>query len=315
YFLFTGLSFPFLAIYNSCAALYRSMGNSHVSLLASALMNVINIGGNAILIYVLGMGAAGAAIATLVSRAIAAMLMLMLIRNHRNPIYLEQLHHVKFNSQMVRSILRIGIPSGMENGIFHFGKLIVQTLTASLGTSAIAANAIVNSISSILVVPGSAVGLSMITVVGQCVGAGDYRQAVQYTKKLMLLAYGCLLLLNLPLLLIYRPLIGLFHLSTEASNLAIQILPLLTITHIIFWPMAFTFPNALRAAGDARFTMIVSIISMWTLRVGMSYVLVLVFKLGLPGIWYAMYFDWILRIICFVIRFSGNRWKNKKVIL
>lgn len=314
YLLLTTLSFPFLAIYNSCAALFRSMGNSRVSLVASALMNVINIGGNAILIYGFNLGAEGAGIATLLSRATAALMMLMLIRSRRNPIYIDRVYPVVLDWNMIRSIFRVGVPSGVENGIFQFGKLLVQSLITRLGTAAIAANAILNSIAGLVIVPGSAVGLAMITVVGQCVGANDYQQAVSYTKKLLLTAYACLILTALPVLLLCDQVIGLFHLSAAATADALSVLPVQCIMHMLLWPAAFTLPNALRAAGDARFTMIISVCAMWVLRVGLSYVFILGLGMGVGGVWYAMYCDWMARIICFSIRFKRGRWKAKRVI-
>ncbi len=314
YILLTGLSFPFLAIYNACAAMFRATGNSRVSLLVSVLMNVINIGGNALLIFQCGWGTAGAGTATLLSRAAAAACMLLPVRNRSNPIWLSGLHKISFDWQMVRRILRIGIPSGLENGLFHFGKLSVQTLVAGLGTAAIAANAIVNSISGMLIVPGSAIGLSIITVFGQCMGAGDIAQAKSYLRRLTLLAYACMAVMNLPLPALSKPLIGLFHLTDEATALSVSALPLLGVMHALVWPMAFAFPNALRAAGDARFTMAVSIVSMWTLRVGLSYVFVLLFNMGLAGVYYAMYCDWLLRILCFVPRYLGGKWRRKSVL-
>ena len=314
YFLLTSLSFPFLAVYNACAALYRSMGNSRVSLMASAIMNVINIGGNAVLIYGCGWGAAGAGAATLASRIAAAVIMLLLIRKPVNVIHLAGLHRVRLDFGMIRSILRIGVPSGFENGLFQVGKLLVQTLIAGLGTAAIAANAIINSVSSVLLVPGVAAAYTMITVVGQCVGAGDYDQARGYTRRLMSFTYLAVGLINLPFLFFSRPVFGLFHLSAGATDMACAIMPVLAVAHMAVYPLAFPFANVLRAAGDVRFTMIVSIISMWLLRVGLSYVLVLGFQMGLAGVWCAMFADWIGRILCFVPRYISGKWKGKRVI-
>ena len=248
------------------------------------------------------------------SRAAAAILMLALVQNPDHGICLGNLLKIRPDWQMVRRILRIGIPNGMENGLFHFGKLAVQTLVAGLGTAAIAANAIFNSISGLALVPGSAMGLAIITVIGQCLGAGDVRQAKSYLRKMILLTYACMAVTNLPLIFFSKPLIGLFNLGDEAAALCVAALPLLGTLHLSIWPMAFAFPNALRAAGDARFTMTVSIISMWTLRVGLSYVLVRMFHTGLFGVYYAMYCDWVLRIICFTARYFSGKWKQKSVL-
>jgi len=314
YLLLTSLSFPFLAVYNACAALFRSMGNSRVSLFASLVMNVVNIGGNALLIYGCGWGVAGAGVPTLVSRAVAAFLMLQLIRNRSGPIYLEHLAHVRFEPDMVKSILSIGIPNGLENGLFNFGKIIVQSLIAALGTAAIAANAITNSVASVLIVPGSGMGLAMITVIGQCVGAGDYAQVKYYIRRMMLLTYVSMALINLPVLFFVGTITSWFNLSAEASRIVVGLLPLIALMHTVFWPFAFAFPNVLRAAGDARFTMTVSIISMWLFRVGLSYVFVGALGLGVPGVWYSMFCDWIVRIACFLPRYYGGKWKSRRVI-
>ncbi len=314
YFKLSAVSYPFLAIYNAGAALFRSMGNSKVSTLVSFLMNVVNIGGNAILIYGFHWGVAGAATASLVSRAMAAVIMLVLVCHKNNPIHIEKVWKLELRFDMIRRILKIGVPNGVENGMFQIGKLIVQGLVATFGTSAIAANAIANTIASFINTPGTAIQLGLTTVVGQCVGGGDYEQAVYYTRKLLWLTYGLMGILNLIVFLIAGPLVGLFHLSTAAAADARAVLYTFTIASIIIWPLSFSLPNALRAAGDARFTMIVSMISMWTFRIGFSYLLGSTAHMGLMGVWIAMYIDWFVRAIVFTIRFVRGKWKKIRVI-
>ena len=314
YLVFSALSYPFLAVYNTCAALFRSMGNSRISLLASLIMNIVNVAANALLIYQFNLGVVGAGIATLLSRAVAAVIMLLLIRNQQNPIYLRGLYRVSFHSGLVRSILSVGVPTGFENGLFNFGKLLVQTLIASLGTSAIAANAILGSISNIAIVPGLGISLAIITVFGQCVGAGDYDQAVSYLKKMMLYAFVSMAVVNVPLLIWARPIVSLFPLSAEAIEISVQVLPVLAIAGILFWPLSFAFPNALRAAGDARYTMIVSASTMWIVRFGLSYMFVKFLGLGVAGVWYGMMIDWVCRCVFFVARYRSGKWKTKCVI-
>jgi putative MATE family efflux protein len=314
YLILTSLSFPFLAVYNACAALFRSMGNSRVSLMASILMNVINIGGNAVLIYGFGWGAEGAGTATLVSRAAAAVLMLVLIKNPANVIHLRKIWKVRFERSMVGSILSVGVPNGFENGMFNFGKIIVQSLIASLGTSAIAANAILNSMSGFTIVPGMGMGLALVTVVGQCVGAKDYEQAKAYVRKMMLYTYVFLAMMNVPVLLFARPIVQLFPLGAQAAAICVQMLPVIALMHMTLWPVAFAFPNALRAAGDARYTMVVSSVSMWLVRVGMSYVFINILGFGVAGVWYSMFMDWAVRIAFFIPRYRGGKWQTKSVI-
>ena len=314
YFTLTALSYPFLGLFNSGAALFRSMGNSHVSMRVSVIMTVSNILGNAMLIYGFGLGVLGAGLATLASRILAAIIMLMLLVRRSEGIVLDRLLRVRLDWSMIRRILRIGIPNGIESGIFHIGKILVQTLTASFGTTAIAANAIANSIASITNIPGGAIGLATITVVGQCMGAGRTKQADQYARKLMKVAYITLALLAAVLFLATSSMVSLFNLSEQSSVLAISILRILFVANALIWPLAFTLPQVLRAAGDVRFTMSVSIASMWIFRVGLSYIFALTLGMGLHGIWFAMYVDWLFRSICFVTRFLKGSWQTRKVI-
>ncbi len=314
YLIFSAISFPFLALYNACAALFRAMGNSRVSLYVSLVMNIVNISINAVLIYGLKIGVLGAGIATAVSRAVAALLMMLLIRSNNNVIYLRHIFPIRFERKMVRSILSIGVPNGLENGMFNFGKLLVQTLIAWLGTSAIAANAIIGSIFNIAIVPGMGMSLAMLTVVGQCIGAGDYPQAISYTRKLLKITYLSMMAVNIPILIFSNQVINLFSLSPEAESIARQVLPVIAVACFVIWPYSFAFPNALRAAGDARYTMIVSTCSMWVVRFGLSYLLIKQFHFGLEGVWYCMIVDWIVRCIFFFFRYRSGKWKTKTVL-
>lgn len=312
YFLLTAISYPLLAIYNAGAALFRAMGNSKVSMLASLLMNIVNIGLNAILIYGVGIGVAGAGFGTLFSRLAGAVLMTWLICQSGHRIHIDHLLHFEFRGQLVKKILRIGVPNGLENGMFQIGKLLVLGLVTPLGTSATAANAIANSVAGVVNVPGNAISLSLITVVGQCMGAGDSKQAVHYTRKLMIIVYLAMGSLSVLLFFCAAPVVGLFGLTPGAAVMAIQVLRWCAVFDLIFWPMSFSLPNALRASGDAKFTMIVSMCSMWIFRIGFSYLLVP--QIGLLGVWVAMFIDWIVRAVVFLIRFLSGRWKTKTVI-
>ena len=308
------LSYPFLALYNAGAALFRSMGNSRISLFASLIMNVINIGGNALLIYGLNWGVAGAATATLASRTVAGLMMLLLLRNRDNPIFLERLFHPEWNGGILKSILRVGVPNGLENGMFQIGKLLVAGLITTFGTSAIAANAICNNVGSMSNIPGSAIGLAMITVVGQCVGAKDYQQARHYTKTLLAAAYVSMGLLNIALFLLAPYLVGFYAMPQTTTDLALSVLQVNCVVTVLIWPSSFTLPNALRAAGDARFTMVTSMVSMWVFRIGMSYVLGAWLGMGLFGVWTAMQIDWAVRSLVFGVRFLGHKWEKARVL-
>lgn len=314
YFYLTALSFPFFAIYNSGAALFRSQGNSRVSMLTALLMNILNIGGNAFFLFVYDMGARAVGWSTLLSRIVGSVVMLYLIRDSRNRVHVDRLWPLRFKSGMVGTILRVGVPTGLENGMFHFGKLVVAGLVASFGTVAITANAVGNSITSIACIPGSAVGLGMITVVGQCIGAGEYEQARHYIKKLMKLAYLIGGAANILALLCARQLVGFFSLSPETARLAVIISSMHAGCWLLAWPAAFTLPNGLRAAGDVKFTMMISIAIMWACRIGLSYVFALYFGMGLIGVWLAMILDWVVRAVFYIVRFMGSKWYSHTVI-
>jgi putative MATE family efflux protein len=314
YFVFVLISIPFLAIYNSCAALFRSMGNSKVSLAVSVLMNIINICGNAYFIFGLKLGVTGAGLATMLSRIIGAIVMVVLISNRNNSIFIYKLWKFEWKGDMIKRILRIGVPNGIEGSVFQIGKLLVQGITASFGTASLAANAIANSVGSFANIPGNALGLASITVVGQCVGAKQTDQAVYYSKKLLRYSYFAMGLIVAPLFFFAPQIVQVFNLSQEATVLASKVIRTCMVTSILIWPTAFTIPNFLRAAGDVKYTMVVSMVSMWVFRVGMSYLLALQLGYGLLGVWYAMYIDWFFRSICFIVRFARGKWKTKKVI-
>jgi putative MATE family efflux protein len=290
------------------------MGNSRISMQVSVVMTISNILGNAILIYIAGLGVLGAGIATLVARILSAIIMLTLLVRKGDRIRIERLLRIKLDWSMIRRILRIGIPNGLESGIFHIGKILVQSLTATFGTTALAANAIASTLASMTNIPGGAIGLATITVVGQCMGAGEKDQATYYARKLLKITYVTLAGLAAVLFMTTEPLVGLFNLSTASATLAIGILKILFVVNALVWPVSFTLPQALRAAGDVKYTMTVSIASMWVFRVGLSYVLGKYLGLGLHGIWFAMYFDWLFRATCFITRFVKGTWKTKTVI-
>ena len=290
YFLLSALSYPFIGLYNAGAALFRAQGNSKISMLSSLVMNVINIGGNAVLIYGFGMGVLGAALASLVSRAVSCLVVLWLLQRPACPLRVDGLRALAPDGGLIRRILRVGIPAGIENGMFQIGKLSVSSLTSTLGTAAIAANAVANTASTFLNIPANAVGMAALTVVGQCLGAGEKEQAVYYSRRLLLTAYCGAWVMNLSAFLFAnRFVISLFNLSPEAQTMALQVMVWFNFVSLFFWPSSFTLPNILRAAGDARFTMAVSILSMWVFRVGFCYVMVLGFHGRLLSIWMGMF--------------------------
>ena len=316
YFLLTAAAYPFMGVYNAGAALFRAMGNSKVSMFCSLIINIINIAVNAVFIYGFHMGAAGAGIGTLVSRVAAAVIIMALLNHPDHVVRVEGLLRFEFRGAIVKRILFIGIPNGLENGMFQAGKLMVLNLITTFGTSAVAANAIANSVAGVVNVPCQALGLAIITVIGQCMGAGETGQAARYTRNLVGASYLCMLVMSTAMFFSAGALVTLFNLTPQACAMAAQVLRVCAVGNILFWPMSFTLPNSLRAAGDAVFTMGVSLCSMFACRVALSYVFACSWGLGLGllGVWLAMIADWVVRAVFFLVRYLRGKWKRIKVI-
>lgn len=301
YFAITACSFPFLALYNSSAALFRAVGNSRVSMKTSLLMNGMNVAGNALCIYGLKMGVAGVAIPTLIARAVSSLVLFSLLQNPANTVRVSSLRDLLPNWVLIRRILNIGIPGGIESSLFQLGKLMLQSLVSTLGTASIAGFAVASNLVTFLYLPGNSLGLALTTVVGQCVGAGEAEQAKRYIRIFDLLDYAFLAVLSTAMILLRYRLIGIYNLSPEAAEIASG----LVLSHslaMILWPLAFVTPYGLRAANDARFTMVLSIFCVWAFRVALAYLFVRGFGLSIQFVWYAMYIDWVFRVIAYELR-------------
>ena len=314
YFIISAVSYPFMGLYSAGAALFRAQGNSKVSMRASLVMNVINIGGNALLIYGFGLGVLGAALATLFGRVVAAVWVLVQQQQMENPLRVSEPADLLPRRELVGRILAIGVPSGLENGMFQIGKLCVSSLTSTLGTAAIAANAVAGSVSTMANIPGNTMSLAMIPVVGRCLGAGDKKQAKHYAVLLLGIAAAGLFVTNAVLFFVIPTVAVWFSLSAEALAMCVTVVRWFSVFSVFFWAGSFTLPNALRSGGDAKFTMLVSIVSMWTFRVVLSYFFVLQLHMGLTGVWFGMFIDWICRCLCFGIRFIRGKWMEHEVI-
>lgn len=308
----TALSFPFIALYNAGAAMFRSTGNSKVSMQVSLLMNLINVVGNAFCIFVLKMGVAGVAIPTLVSRAVAAAVILAMAAQKKHELHLQRQWLTHIDRDMMGSILRIGIPSACENSIFQLGRLVVVSMIALFGTTQTSANAVANTLDGVGIIIGQAMGLAMVTVVGQSVGAGDLKQTSYYIKKLMLWTYVLMGISNGLLFLFVDQMVGLYSsLTPETVVLARTLVQIHSGFAILLWPVSFVLPNALRAANDVKFTMWVGVGSMILFRVVVSWFLCVQFQMGAIGVWIAMILDWVCRISFFLPRIFSGKWQTK----
>ena len=308
----TALSFPFIALYNAGAAMFRSTGNSKVSMQVSLLMNLINVVGNAFCIFVLKMGVAGVAIPTLVSRAVAAAVILAMAAQKKHELHLQRQWLTHIDRDMMGSILRIGIPSACENSIFQLGRLVVVSMIALFGTTQTSANAVANTLDGVGIIIGQAMGLAMVTVVGQSVGAGDLKQTSYYIKKLMLWTYVLMGISNGLLFLFVDQMVGLYSsLTPETVVLARTLVQIHSGFAILLWPVSFVLPNALRAANDVKFTMWVGVGSMVLFRVVVSWFLCVQFQMGAIGVWISMILDWVCRISFFLPRIFSGKWQTK----
>lgn len=308
YFYLTAASFPFLALYNGTAAICRSMGNSKISMKVSFIMNGMNIVGNAIFIYGVGMGVAGAGTATLISRMAACMIMIGIVRNPALPVHIDPKFRLGFDWKMIGQILRVGIPMGIENGVFQAGKLLVAGLVAGFGTVSIAANAVTGTIASFQVLPGQAMGLALVTLVGQAVGAKRYDEAKGYIVTIMKTLVLAHFLLNVPALFLMPYIIRIYNLSAETAALTLKLTYIHGINAIFTWGFSFALPNALRAADDAKFAMKVTTVSLFACRIAMSYVLALFCHMGVVGVWLAMVIDWAFRAFLYIRRVVTGHW-------
>lgn len=309
YYMIVQASIPFLALYSAGAAIFRVMGNSRISMYVSALMNLINLVGNAVLIFGFHMGVEGVAIPTLVSRAVAAVVILILLYRPGLTLQIERVTW-KHDPYVIKNILRFGVPNGMESSMFQLGKILLLSTVSVLGTAAVAANAVGNMVATFQCIPGLAIGFAMVTVVSRCVGAGDYEKARFYTGKLMKYTYVMMGIAILVSLVGLQWILQLYKVSEEAEACASQLVWLHGVLGAVFWPLSFTLPQALRAAGDTRYTMVSGTVSMWTLRVGLGILMGRYWGLGVLGVWIAMCIDWLLRVTLFVVRFKGHKWET-----
>ena len=314
YFLITALSYPFIALFQAGAAFYRACGNSKFTMKTALIANVANIVGNTLFIFVLQMGAAGAAVSTLISRALCAFVVFYALRKPGYAIQLKNYFSIRPDLNLIVKILAIGVPSGIENGMFQFGKLAIQSTVSSLGTAAIAAQAMTIIFENVNGMAAVGIGIGLMTVVGQSIGAGRQEEAKYYIVKLAGYAEIAMIISCILVYIAARPVTVLAGMSEESTALCMQMILAITIVKPLLWVPSFTPPNGLRAAGDVRFSMITATLTMWLCRVALSIFFMRVVKTGPIGVWYGMFADWGVRGVIFTIRFVRGKWLRFKVI-
>lgn len=314
YFLVTILSYPFLALFNAGAAFFRAGGNSRFPMIVSVISNLLNIGGNAILIFGLDMGVTGAALSTLFSRIFCAVVVLFSLRRDGQPIVVRDYYRIRPDMPLIMKILAIGIPSGIENGMFQFGKLAIQSTVSAMGTAAIAAQAMANILEMVNGIFGVGVGIGLMTMVGQALGAGRKEEARYYIVKCTKIGLVGILVSCLAVFGLAEPVTRLAGMEPESARLCLEMVTAITIAKPLFWAFSFIPGYGMRSAGDVKFSMITSTLTMWCLRVVLCIFLVKAYNMGPMAVWYGMFADWAVRGIVFTLRFRGDRWLQKRVI-
>lgn len=309
YLVVSAISYPFLGIYNACAAMFRAIGKTSITFYTSVIGNVLNVAGNAICIFGLHMGVLGVAIPSLASRAVMAGILYVCLKNPVHSLYIDR-PSFRPNRTHIRKILYIGIPGGIENAIFQGGRVVVVSIIALFGTIQIAANGVANNLDNMGCMIGQAMNLAIVAVIGRCAGALDQEQIRYYTKKLMAFTFLATAVVNVIILSNLRFLLSLYGLSEETTTLAYKLVMLHNGFAIALWPLSFVLPNMLRACNDVKYPMRISTFSMVVFRIGFSYILGVRFGMGALGVWYAMLLDWVFRCVCFIGRYLRGDWKK-----
>lgn len=314
YFMVVAISVPFLALYNAGAAIFRTMGNAKLPMKIMLIMNVLNVAGNALLVTGFHMGVLGVAIPTLVSRAGAALIILFLAHKKGFELRIMNFLTEQFDLSMLKRILNIGAPFGFENGMFYLGRLVVLSIVSIFGTASIAANSVSGTIVMFEVLPGMAMNLGLSVIISRCVGAGDYEQAKYYKKKVRLIMHISFVVTSVIVLACMPLILKVYNLSVEANTMTWTIVIAHAVMMILIWPSGYMLPIVFRGAGDAKFPMVVSIVSMIFCRIALSYVFALKFHMGMLGTWAAMFVDWIVKAVIYEWHYKKDAWTKFKVI-
>ena len=314
YFFFTTLSYPFIALYDDGSCILRAQENSRLPMQISIVSNIMNVIMNLVFVWIFHWGVAGTAISTLISRIFSMAVVMIKLRNPSFDVSLRHYFSIRPDWSKIKKILYIGVPSGIENSMFQFGKLAIQSTVSLMGTAAIAAQGMTNIIENLNGILAIGIGIGLMTVVGETLGAGHKEEAVYYIKKLCIIAEVTLVLSCIFMYAITRPITIFGGMEPESAKLCIFMVTCITIVKPLIWDMAFIPAYGLRAAGDVKFSMTVSVLTMWLCRVTLATVLARVFHMGPMAVWIGMFTDWGVRNIIFTIRFHSRKWLQHKVI-
>ena len=314
YLYIVALSIPFLAIYNVGAAIFRTTNNARLPMRILLICDVLNVIGNAICIYYLGWDVRGVAIPTVISRALAAVLIMHFSVDKDYKLRIKRTLKHKFDFYILRKVLQVGIPYGIENGLFQLGRVLVLSIVSTFGTMAIAANSVGYAIGIFSVLPGFAINLGLTAVISRCVGANDYEQARYYNKKCLIIVVISHIVINLIIFAGLPLILGIYNLSAQTAQMATEMIIWHGIFAIIIWPLSFTLPATFRGAGDSKSVMYISLAVMFACRIGLSYVIAEWMGIGVFGTWIAMFIDWYVRAGIYIYRYFSNKWTEYRVV-
>ena len=314
YLLIVALSIPFIAIYNSGAAIFRTTNNAFLPMQVMFICDILNIIGNAFCIYYLGWGVEGVAIPTVIARFLVAIILLYFIMDENYPLHIKRTLRHKFDWLLLKNVLNVGIPYGIENGLFQLGRILVLSLVSTFGTMAIAANSVGYAIAVFSVLPGFAINLGLTAVISRCVGADDYEQAKYYNKKCILIVFISHIIINVIIFALLPFLLDIYGLSAKTAQMAFEMIVWHGIFAIIIWPIAFTLPATFRGAGDSKSVMYISLAVMFTCRIALSYVIADWLGIGVFGTWIAMFIDWYVRAALYIYRYFSDKWTEYRTV-
>ncbi len=314
YLYIVALSIPFIAIYNAGAAIFRTTNDASLPMKIMLLCDVLNVIGNAFCIYYLGWDVRGVAIPTVISRVAAALLILYFAMDEDYKLHIKRTLKHKFDFYILRKVLKVGIPYGIENGLFQLGRVLVLSLVSTFGTMAIAANSVGYAIGIFSVLPGFAINLGLTAVISRCVGANDYEQARYYNKKCLVIVFISHVLINIVIFALLPWILNIYNLSAQTAVMTTEMVIWHGIFAIIIWPLSFTLPATFRGAGDSKSVMYISLAVMFTCRIVLSYVIADWMGIGVFGTWIAMFIDWYVRAGIYIYRYFSNKWTEYRVV-
>lgn len=314
YLYIVALSIPFIAIYNAGAAIFRTTNDATLPMKIMLLCDVLNVAGNAFCIYYLGWDVRGVAIPTVISRVAAAILILYFAMDEDYKLHIKRTLKHKFDFKILKKVLQVGIPYGIENGLFQLGRVLVLSLVSTFGTMAIAANSVGYAIGIFSVLPGFAINLGLTAVISRCVGANDYEQARYYNKKCLVIVFISHVLINIVIFALLPVILNIYNLSAQTAVMTTEMVIWHGIFAIIIWPLSFTLPATFRGAGDSKSVMYISLAVMFTCRIVLSYVIADWMGIGVFGTWIAMFIDWYVRAGIYIYRYFSNKWTEYRVV-